>query len=89
MALEKVIVIDRIEILEDGQIQVREATKILEDGKELSRSFHRHVLAPTDLIDREDAKVQAISAAVWTKEVVDAYKTELIAVKPVTKPVEP
>ena len=85
MALEKAIVVDRIEILKDGQIQVREATKILEDGKELSRSFHRHVVTPTDLVDGEDARVQAVATAVWTKEVVDAFK----AAKPVIKPPEP
>ena len=78
MALEKVIVVDRIEILEDGQIQVREATKILENGKELSRSFHRHVLAPGDLVETEGMKVQAIAKTVWTKEVVDAHKTKPI-----------
>ena len=46
MALSKVTVVDKIEVLEKGQVQVRTATRVLEDGVELSSSFHRHVVAP-------------------------------------------
>jgi len=83
MAIIKETVIDKIEVLEMGQVQVRAATKIVEDGNELTRSFHRHVLEPsvknddtwedTD-ISSEDAKVQAICNATWTDEVKTAYQ---------------
>jgi len=84
MALVKNIIIDKIEVLEKGSIQVRQATVVTEDGKELSRTFHRHVIQPcykdsegvwqdTD-ISGEDAEVQAICNAKWTDEVKEAYK---------------
>lgn len=47
MAITKEVVVDRIETLQDGQIQVRTATVIKEDDTELSRTFHRHVVAPS------------------------------------------
>tara|TARA_R110000751_G_scaffold61227_1_gene127459 strand:+ start:480 stop:827 length:348 start_codon:yes stop_codon:yes gene_type:complete len=46
MALSKVTVVDKIEVLEKGQVQVRTATRVMEDGVELSSSFHRHVVEP-------------------------------------------
>ena len=83
MAITKETVADKIEVLEMGQVQVRTATKIMEDDNELTRNFHRHVLEPstkngdtwkdTD-ISGEDAKVQAICNAVWTDEVKTAYQ---------------
>ena len=83
MAIIKETVVDKIEVLEMGQVQVRTATKIIEDGKELNRNFHRHVVEPsvkngdtwedTD-VSGEDAKVQAICNAVWTDEVKTAYQ---------------
>ena len=83
MAITKEIAVDKIEVLEMGQVQVRAATKIMEDGNELNRSFHRHVVEPsvkngdtwedTD-ISGEDAKVQAVCNAVWTNEVKTAYQ---------------
>ena len=84
MALTKEIVIDKIEVLEMGQVQVRTATRVKEDGAVLSSSFHRHVLVPstkasgswadTD-ISGEDARVQAIANATWTSDVKSAYET--------------
>ena len=79
MALTKTIVVDRIEVLEDGQVQVRTATVVAEDGKELSRSFHRGVLAPGDDTTGHDQRVIDIAAATWTPEVVSAYETALAA----------
>ena len=72
--LEKVIVVDKIEVLENGCVQVRTATKITEDGNELSKSYHRHVVAPGDDYSQEDARVQAICQATHTSEVVAAYQ---------------
>ena len=72
--LEKVISVDLIEVVENGSIQVRTKTAIKEDGVEISSNFHRHVVAPGADYSAEDAKVQAICAAVHTPEVVTAYK---------------
>jgi hypothetical protein len=74
MALEKVIVVDLIEVAENGCVQVRTKTAIKEDGVEISSKFHRHVVAPGDDYSAEDARVQAICAAVHTADVVAAYK---------------
>jgi len=72
--LEKVQIVDRIEVVENGCIQVRTKTAILEDGKEINSKFHRHVVAPGADYSAEDAKVQAICAAIHTPEVVAAYE---------------
>ena len=74
MALEKVISVDLIEVVENGSIQVRTKTAIVEDGVEISSKFHRHVVAPGTDYSAEDAKVQAIAAAVHTPEVIAAYE---------------
>ena len=74
MALEKIEIVDRIEVLENGCVQVRTKTAIKEDGVEISSNFHRHVVVPGADYSAEDAKVQAICAAVHTPEVVAAYK---------------
>ena len=80
MALTKEIIVDKIEVIEMGEVQVRTITRVKEDGVELSSSFQRHFLEPstkdsgswadTD-ISGEDARVQAIATATWT----DAVKT--------------
>ena len=76
--LEKQVIIDQIEVTESGHIQVREATKIMEDGKELSRTFHRHVLSPNDNLEGQNERVIAIAKAVWTPEVIEKYKASII-----------
>ena len=76
--LEKQIVVDLIETVENGCVQVRTCTRIIEDGKQLSGTFHRHVVAPGDDYSAEDAKVQAICAAVHTPEVIAAYQAAQI-----------
>jgi len=74
MALTERTVEDKIEIVGDYKhVQVRTATIIERDGVEISRSFHRHALAPDADISGESAEVQAICNAVWTQEVKDAY----------------
>jgi len=74
MALEKVEVVDRIEVIENGSVQVRTKTAIMENGVQIGSTFHRHVIAPGDDYSGEDARVNAICAATHTKQVVDAYK---------------
>ena len=78
MALEKIEIVDRIEVVENGCVQVRTKTAIMEDGKQLSGTFHRHVVAPGDNYSAEDAKVQAICAAAHTAEVIAAYQAAQI-----------
>lgn len=77
MALEKVEIVDKIEVVENGSVQVRTKTAIMENGKEISSSFHRHVVAPGNDYSQEDARVKAICAATHTRSVVDAYKAAL------------
>jgi hypothetical protein len=72
--LEKQIVVDLIETIENGCVQVRTKTAILEDGEEISSKFHRHVVAPGDDYSNEDSRVKAICAAIHTQSVVAAYK---------------
>jgi hypothetical protein len=72
--LEKIEIVDRIEVVENGSVQVRTATRIMEDGKQISANFHRHVVAPGDDYSGEDARVQAICAATHTAAVVSAYQ---------------
>jgi hypothetical protein len=74
MALEKVQTVDRIEVLENGCVQVRTKTAIMEDGVQISGSFHRHVVTPGDDYSGECDKVKAICAATHTAEVVAAYQ---------------
>ena len=74
MALTEKTIIDKIELIENNSIQVRTATVIEKDGTELTRTFHRHVVAPGADITNEDPKVQAICAVVHTDEVIAAYK---------------
>jgi hypothetical protein len=73
MALTEKTIIDKIELVENNSIQVRTATIIEKDGLELTRTYHRHVVKPTDDVTNEDFKVQAIAKAIWTKEVIAAY----------------
>lgn len=72
--LEKKITIDLIEVTETGVVQVRTATRIMENGLQISGTFHRHVIAPGDDYSAEDARVQAICAATHTAAVVSAYQ---------------
>lgn len=69
----------KIEILEDGQMQIRTDTVVLRDGVEIARTYRRHVLAPGEDVSTRDAKSQTISAVVWTPAVVKAYKDKLAA----------
>ena len=75
--LEKIEIVDRIEVVENGCVQVRTKTAIMEDGKQISGTFHRHTVAPGDDYSAEDARVKAICAATHTADVVAAYKAKL------------
>ena len=80
MALTERTVEDKIEIVGDYRhIQVRTATIIERDGVEISRSFHRHVIAPNDDVSDESPEVQAVVAAMHTEAVKSAYAEHLAA----------
>jgi hypothetical protein len=82
MALTEETTQDKIEIVGDYKIvQVRTATVIKRDGVEISRGYHRHVVAPNDDITGESAEVQAICNAVHTQAVKDAYAAHLAAIE--------
>ena len=101
MAITKTIIVDKTEVVSLGStyssdeyknVQVRTATIIKEDGVELSRAFHRHVLSPGTIADGsttltdtnisgEDAGVQAICNAVWTSSVKEAYRVTQVGIR--------
>ena len=83
MALTKETIVDKIEVIENGIVQVRTATRVKEDGVQLSQAYSRHFLEPsckdsgswadTD-ISGQDARVQAIATATWTSAVKTAWQ---------------
>ena len=75
MALTENTSIDQIEIVQQWNIQVRQATVIERDGEFVARSFHRWVLTPDSDISDQEQKVQDIANAAWTTEVRQAYET--------------
>jgi hypothetical protein len=77
--LEKHTVVDLIEIVENGCVLVRIKTAIMEDGNQISGTFHRHVVAPGDDYSAEDAKVQAICSAMHTAGVIASYQATIAA----------
>jgi len=79
MALEEKSVIDKIEVLFNGQIQVRRRDQVLRDGTEIAATYHRHVLSPGDDLTEQDPKVVAIAEATWTQEVIAAYQASVEA----------
>lgn len=85
MALEKTQINDKIEIVQTGNypvIQVRTATIITDDGVEISRNFHRHVLTPDADLTQEDADVSAIAQRVFTAQVKADYQAYLDSLTP-------
>jgi hypothetical protein len=79
MALSEVSVVDKIEVLLNGIIQVRTRNQVLKDGVEIAATYHRHVLAPGDDLTNEDPRVAAIATTTWTEEVVAAYQASIPA----------
>ena len=74
MSLTKVTVIDQITIAENGSILYREATRIMEDGNQISQTYHRSSLTPAQDLTGVPANVVAICNTVWTAEVIAAYQ---------------
>ena len=77
MSLTKTTVVDQTTVTENGTILYREATRIMEDGTQLSQTYHRSSLTPGQDLTGVPEKVVAICNTVWTPEVIDAYKASL------------
>lgn len=79
MALTKETIVDQITVCENGIVLYREATRILEDGEEISKKYHRTSLTPGQDLTGQPANVVAICNAAWTTEVVAAYQAAQVA----------
>ena len=77
MAITKETAIDQITVTENGVIFYREATRIMEDGIELTKTYHRSSLTPAQDLTGVPEKVVAICNTAWTADVIDAYKASL------------
>lgn len=76
MSLTKEVAVDQITVTENGTVLYREATRIMEDGVQLSQTYHRTSLTPGQDLSGQPANVVAICNVAWTKDVVDAYKAQ-------------
>jgi hypothetical protein len=74
MALTEDTIVDSIDVLSDGQIQVRKANRVFRDGEEISKSYHRHVVSPGDDLALEDPRVAEIGAVVHTAEIIATFQ---------------
>ena len=81
MSLTKEVTIDQITVTEYGIILVREVTRIIEDGTEISKKYHRSSFVPEQDVSTQPANVQAICAAAWTPEVIAAYQARFNVVE--------
>jgi hypothetical protein len=77
MSLTKTTVVDQITVTENGVVLYREATRIIEDGKELSKTYCRTSVAPTQDLTGVPSNVVAICNVAWTDEVVAAYQAQV------------
>ena len=76
MTLDKQVLIDRIEVIENGTVQVRQATIITEDGNQISRTFHRWIIVPSQDYSDQEQQVQDICRVAHTPEVIAAYQAQ-------------
>jgi hypothetical protein len=79
VALTKTINVDQITVTENGIVLYREATRIMEDGNQISQTYHRTSLTPAQDLTGQPANVVAICNAAWTAEVVAAYQAQVAA----------
>jgi hypothetical protein len=75
--LEKIETVDRIEVVENGSVQVSTKIAIMENGKQISATVNNHVINPGSAYVNEDARVQAICAATHTADVIAAYQASV------------
>jgi len=74
MSLTKTTTVDQITVTENGIVLYREATRIMEDGNQISQTFHRTSLTPAQDLTGTPANVVAICNTAWTAEVIAAYQ---------------
>jgi len=86
MSLTKTTTVDQITVTENGIVLYREATRIMEDGNEISKTFHRTSLTPGQDLTGQPANVVAICNAAWTTEVIDAYNAQVAAAQAAQTP---
>ena len=79
MSLTKTTTVDQITVTENGTVLYREATRIMEDGNQISQTYHRTSLTPGQDLTGQPANVVAICNAAWTQEVIDAYNAQVAA----------
>ena len=79
MALTKETVVDQITVTENGIVLYREATRIMEDGNQLSKTYHRNSLTPAQDLTGLPANVVAICNVAWTPSVIAAYQAQVAA----------
>ena len=79
MSLTKTTTVDQITVQENGSILYREATRIMEDGNQISQTYHRSSLTPAQDLTGVPANVVAICNTVWTAEVIAAYQAQVAA----------
>jgi hypothetical protein len=78
MSITKEIAVDQITVQENGIILYREVTRIMDNGVELTKTYHRNSLTPDQDLTGVPEKVVAICNAAWTADVIDAYKASLL-----------
>jgi len=81
MSLTKTTVVDQITVTENGIVLYREATRIMEDGNQISQTYHRSSLTPAQDLTSVPSNVVAICNAAWTAEVIAAYQAAQAAVE--------
>ena len=79
MSLTQVSVIDKIEVVENGILQIRQRNDIQDGGNTIASNYHRWALAPGQDTTGQDPRVVAVATAVWTPEVIAAYEAQLAA----------
>ena len=79
MSLTKITTVDQITVQENGSILYREATRIMEDGNQISQTYHRSSLTPAQDLTGVPANVVAICNTSWTAEVIAAYQAQVAA----------
>lgn len=82
MSLTKETVVDQITVQENGIVLYREATRIMEDGNQISQTYHRTSLTPAQDLTGVPANVVAICNAAWTAEIIAAYQAQLASQQP-------
>ena len=79
MSLTKTTTVDQITVTENGIVLYREATRIMEDGNELSKTYHRTSLTPGQDLTGQPANVVSIAQVAWTSEVISTYQAQVAA----------